>query len=599
MAAPPPSRRRLWFLACARVAVVSGAFTAVLGGMLLFNSVRLYRGAGNGKVRLVEAEELLPLKAALRQDSKNEALKEQLRNLDQRLRRDYFRRERLAARGGWWLTGAAVLFVASLQLALHLRRPAAAMPALSRFQPDPAAESQRAGRAVTATALALVGMTGALVWGVAPRWAAAGENAVAEAPKPPPGEASAARATTAAGEAPWYPTPEEVDRNWPCFRGPGGRATAKFDGLPEKWDGATGANILWKAEVPLHGESSPVLWDGRLYLTGADEKRREVYCYDAADGKLLWKQPVATPQASRAEPPEVMDETGYAASTPVTDGRRVVAMFANGEVAGFAADGKPLWSRHLGTPRNVYGHATSLAMWRHLVLVVFDQGEAEDELSKVLALDAATGATVWSTPRPVPNSWVSPIVIEAAGKPQLITSADPWVIAYDPATGKELWRVECMQGDVACSPSFANGLVYVANEGACLAAIKPDGSGKVVWKWDEGSLPDMCSLLTDGPRVYMVTYGILQAFDALAGKQLWEHDFETEFHASPLLVNGRLWLLSRKGTMIMGEATNDGFTETGRCELGEDCNAMPVFAPGRVYQRGRSNLYCIGTKDGK
>ena len=96
-----------------------------------------------------------------------------------------------------------------------------------------------------------------------------------------------------------------------------------------------------------------------------------------------------------------------------------------------------------------------------------------------------------------------------------------------------------------------------------------------------------------------MVFGKLQAFDALTGEHLWEHDLKTEVHASPSLVNGKLWILTLKGAMVMGEATNEGFKETGRCQLGDNCGASPAFAPGRIYLRGKQHLYCIGTKDGQ
>jgi outer membrane protein assembly factor BamB len=252
----------------------------------------------------------------------------------------------------------------------------------------------------------------------------------------------------------------------------------------------------------------------------------------------------------------------------------------------------------------MYGHAASLMMWRNLVIVVFDQAEAEEEKSEIMALDAATGTTVWSTPRPVPNSWVSPILIKHKDREQIITSADPWVIAYDPATGRELWKADCMKGDVAASPVFANDLVYVGSDQASIAAIKPDGSGnvtesKIAWKNEDDGLPDMSSMFCDGPRVYTLVFGVFHAFDALTGEHLWKHDTDTAFQSSPSWVNGRIHLLSSDGVMIMGEASAKDFNETGRAELGEGAGASPSFAPGRIYLRGKKHLFCIGTKDGK
>jgi outer membrane protein assembly factor BamB len=258
----------------------------------------------------------------------------------------------------------------------------------------------------------------------------------------------------------------------------------------------------------------------------------------------------------------------------------------------------------LGTLENTYGHAASLTLWKNRVIIVLDQADVKAGKSQIMALDASTGETVWSTPRLVANSWVSPIIIRHQGREQIITSANPLVVAYDPATGKELWQVKCMKGDVATSPAYANEFVYVACDQTCIAAIQPDGTGnvtanKIAWKQEDAGLPDMCSLLCDGPRLYTLVFGTFHALDALTGKHLWELDTKTTFQASPSLVNGRLHLLSTKGVTIIGEASNDGFKETGRCDLGESTGASPAFAPGRIYLRGKKHLFCIGNKDGK
>ncbi len=590
--APP---RQLWAQACSRIAVIAGVFSLILGGLLIVNSFRLYSGPGNGRVRLVEARELLPLKTALREDPKNEALKQQLRLLDQQLREDYFRREKLASRGGWLLMAGATVFLAALQLSAYLKRPRIPVPQIPTQRLDPARASARAAMAVAGTAVGLAGLTAALVWDTGWRWQD-------QLTKQSPGETETT--TPDAIDPAWFPTADEIAANWPRFRGHDGSGITTLTDLPASWDGPSGTNILWKSKIELPGENSAIVWGDRVFVTGADEKRRELYCFDAATGALLWKQAVGTPQSARAEPPEVMEDTGYAAPTAVTDGRRVFAIFANGDIAGFTNDGKPLWARSLGSPENLYGHATSLTMWQNRVIVVYDQGEADAGKSKIMALDASTGAPVWSTPREVANSWVSPIVITHQGREQIITSADPWVIAYDPATGSELWKVECMAGDVAASPAFANGLVYVGSDQASVAAIHPDGTGnvtetKIAWSQDEAGLPDMSSMLCDGPRVYTLVFGVLHAFDAFTGEHLWEHDTEAQFEASPSLVNGHIYLPANDGTMIIGVADNDGFKETGRAALGEGVGASPAFAPGRIYQRGKKHLFCIGSKDGQ
>ncbi|MEI7908461.1 MAG: PQQ-binding-like beta-propeller repeat protein [Verrucomicrobiota bacterium] len=592
---PVPSSRQIWAQACSRIALIAGVFAVALAGVLLVNTFRLYRGPGNGKVRLVEARELAPLKTALREDPKNDQLKQKIRDLDQQLRQDYFGREKLARRGGWFLLGGAAVFLAALKLGGHLRRPLVAIPNISARPADPVRSTALAAKAVTGTTLGLAGLSAALVWSTARQWQTTQSS-----------PATALPAAAAAGpiDPAWFPSAEEVAKNWPYFRGPTGSGITSLPNLPESWDGASGKNILWQTEIGLPGENSPVVWGNRVFLTGATAKRREIYCFDATSGAQLWKEPVSLPGADTGEPLEVDEGTGFAASTAATDGRRVFAIFANGDVTGFSAEGKRLWARNLGAPENTYGHATSLTLWHNRVIVVFDQATAKDAKSKIMALDANTGDTVWSTPRQVANSWVSPIIIQHQGREQIITSADPLVIAYDPATGKELWQAKCMRGDVATSPAYANDLVYVACDQTCLAAIKPDGSGdvtasKIAWQQEETGLPDICSLLCDGPRVYTLVFGKFHACDALTGEHLWEFDTKAAFQASPSLINGHIHLLTAKGVMIRGEATKDGFKEISRSELGEATGASPAFAPGRIYLRGKKHLFCIGTKDGK
>ena len=356
------------------------------------------------------------------------------------------------------------------------------------------------------------------------------------ATKPPPAEPPPAPKDTSPNPVPTTPagppTDEEWRRNWPRFRGPAGTGVSAYADAPTKWDGASGEGIRWKTAIPLPGNSSPIVWDKRVFVTGADETRRVVYCCDADSGAVLWEAEAPGTPASTAAPPKVGEATGYAASTPATDGRRVYAMFANGDIVAVDFAGQVSWSRSLGMPKNVYGHATSLAMYRDLVLVQFDQGTKQDKASKLLALKAESGETAWETPREVPNSWPTPLVIEHQGQPQIITAADPWVIAYAPADGKEIWRAKCLQADVGPSPTFADGTVFVANEFPGTAAIRPDGTGDVtdshvLWEADVGS-PDCCSpLATDQFLMVLASFGTMTCYNAKeGGEPLWEHDFD-------------------------------------------------------------------------
>ncbi len=221
----------------------------------------------------------------------------------------------------------------------------------------------------------------------------------------------------------------------------------------------------------------------------------------------------------------------------------------------------------------------------------------------LIALEAHSGKTVWQTRRPVPNSWASPIVINTGGREEIITCGSPWVIAYDPATGAELWRADCLGGDVAPSPIYANGLVFAVNASYYLAAIRPGGQGDVtkthiVWTAEEG-LPDICSPVSNGELVFVLTTygGILTCYDAQDGSFVWEKKLGTSFRTSPSLVGERLYLMSQSGVMFIVEAGRE-YKELGSAELGEASNACPAFLDGRIYIRGKEHLYCIGELGG-
>jgi len=394
---------------------------------------------------------------------------------------------------------------------------------------------------------------------------------------------------------------------WPRFRGPGGAGTAGDGEYPTFWDATTGEGIVWKTPVPLPGYGSPIVWGDRVFLTGADERTREVYCFDAASGGMLWRAVMDGVPDSRDGPEDLWNEASYAAPTPATNGLQVCAMFANGDIAGFDFQGKRLWACNLGLPDNDYGHASSPVMWRNLALVQFDQAKAEDGKSALIALDSETGRTVWRVKRPVGQSWSSPILIRAGGADQVVLLGKPWVMAYDPATGEEIWRADCMEDAywAAPSPVFAGGSVFAGADGGYLTATKPDGRGDVsktnVRQISDVDLPNIPSLVSDGELVFVLAeYGLLTCYDALSAEHLWQEDFteaDREFQASPVLAGGRLYFIDNQGVTYVVKAGRE-FESISRAELGEPCpGASPAFAGGRMYIRGNRHLYCIGAVD--
>jgi len=572
-----------WFRAAVITAAAAAVFCAIVGVKLVTNNVQSKTGG------LVHAEELSVLKAQLKANPRDEALKEQIRLLDYQLREEFFRRKAFSDRGAILLFGGVIVLVLSLRFAAACRRspPLPTEPAETTQLREGLAMRSRwavATIAVVFGTAALVLVTGSDP-DVIPAALEAIEKAPKEVPKPPVKSA--------------YPSPEEIRKNWPRFRGPGGLGISAYTNAPSSWNGKTGDGILWKAEVPLPGKSSPVVWSDRIFLTGAEKQNRAVYCFDTDSGKLLWQKPVNTAASSTEIPQEPMEDTGYAAPTAVTDGTRVYAMFANGDITGFDFQGSQVWATNLGVPENAYGHAASLSIWQDLVIVQYDQATAEDGKSRLLALKGPTGKIAWEEYREVPNSWASPIVIQHSKEHQIITSADPWVMANDPSSGALLWKANCISGDIGPSPVYSNGLVYATNVYAKVVAIRPDGIDDVTethiaWEAEDG-LPDMCSPLCDGKRLYLLAEGLFTCYNATTGDKIYEQDLDDMYHASPTLVGDKIYLLNDEGVMIIVKAS-DKFEEVGRAELGEICHASPAFLDGRIYIRSEKHLYCIGAK---
>jgi len=401
----------------------------------------------------------------------------------------------------------------------------------------------------------------------------------------------------APAQADVVPTPRPADDGtWPRFRGPDGSGIAPFDELPLTWDAATGENILWQTPLPLPGANSPVIWGDRVFVTGADGARREVYCLDAATGELLWTAPVAEGYAG--EPPRLHGMTGYAPATGATDGERVYEVFPTGHVIALDFEGNPVWHRWFDMSEDIYGHASSLVLHGDLLYVQIDLGKPDTGRSHLVALDRRTGETAWDISRPVQGSWTTPIVIDAGAREELITSAKPWIIAYDPLTGEEHWRVRCIEGDSAPSPIYARGHIFVANIYAELTAIRPGGSGDVTAthvSWSEkGLLPDITSPLSDGELVWtLATDGALGCYAADDGALQFRERLAPRFRSSPSVVGDRVLLVGEAGEVII-IAAERRYRRLGTGSFGEPVHSCPAFADGRMYVRGALHLFCIG-----
>jgi outer membrane protein assembly factor BamB len=549
-------------------AVVGGGFSVVFVALLVANFI------GSAVLGPSRENKLAAMKLRVQKEPENQELLAEIRRLDLKIRRDRLWRLAFARNAAFMLLGSVVVLLVAGKLAHEMTREPP-RPQHVAERGDAQIEEARRARWAVAGGLAVL-VLGSLILGIT-GWV---DFVQAEDAGPP------------------YASMEEKRQQWHRFRGPEGAGVSAYTNIPTMWNGKTGEGILWKTEVPLPGRNSPVVWKDRVFLSGADPNGRQVYCFDGESGQLLWQGDVPMTPVAGEEEFEIMEDTSYAAPTVATDGRRVYAIFPTGDVAAFDFHGRRLWHKSLGRPDSAYGYAASLETYEKLVLIQYDQGDGSEGKSRVYALDGLTGRVVWEVKRTLPNSWASPVVVDVAGQSQLVTLADPCVVSYDPANGKELWRAECIGGDVAPSPIYAGGLILALEPYAHLAAVKPTGQGDVTethiaWKMEEGA-PDICSPVGDDQYVYLLeSGGYLICCRTENGENAYEQDLKEEFRASPSLVGDKLYLLDLKGVMHIAQAGPE-YKELGRCELGEECYASPAFADGRIYIRGVENLYCIG-----
>jgi outer membrane protein assembly factor BamB len=386
-----------------------------------------------------------------------------------------------------------------------------------------------------------------------------------------------------------FPTQQEINNNSAAFRGPGSNGVVFQRGFPTSWNGSSGKNIKWKTAIPLTGYNSPIVWNDKIFLSGASATKREVYCFDLNTGKILWQTLVDKIPGSSATAPKVNGETGFAAPTLTTDGRRVYAIFANGDLIALDFEGKKVWAKNLGLPKNHYGHSSSLIMYRDLLIVQYDQSGN----TNVMAFAGKTGEQVWKTSRDVKITWASPILVNTGKQMEVMLVAEPFVISYNPATGKELWRFNCISGEVGPSLAYADGVVYSVNDYSKLAAVQVGTSPQLLWESDE-YLSDIPSPVATVKYVFLPTsYGMMLCYDAKTGEKYWEKDFGTPTYASSMLVDGNIWQMDKKGIMHIFKADKT-YTSVSEPALGEGSVCTPAFVGGKIIIRGDKNLYCIG-----
>jgi outer membrane protein assembly factor BamB len=387
---------------------------------------------------------------------------------------------------------------------------------------------------------------------------------------------------------------------WPRWRGPSGQGLVPDGPYPDRWSAKE--NVAWRTTVGGRGNSSPIVWGDRIYLTTAYDggQRLSIVGFRRADGTQLFETFVPAGDYERGHP-----KNGHASATPVTDGRRVYASFGSNGLLAVDLDGKLAWHRPVGRLANYHGSAGSPVLYKDRLFIYQDHGGSDAGGSFVAAFATDTGKPLWRTPRDASVGWGTPVVINANGRDELVVSSQRRVQAYDPASGKELWSVVGNTFEVIPTPVVGHGLVFCASGRAGpTMAIRPGGNGDVTsthvaWSVAKGS-PFVPSPMLLGDVLYLVNdmQSIVTAYEAKSGALLFQGRLGSErregFSASPVAVNGQVFFTNDDGETFVLKAGRT-FALSHVNQLGEPVLASPALVDGRWYFRTASSLVAIGT----
>jgi outer membrane protein assembly factor BamB len=406
--------------------------------------------------------------------------------------------------------------------------------------------------------------------------------------------------------------------NWPAWRGPLGTGISEEKNLPTTWSKTEA--VKWRVALPERGNSTPIVWGDRVFLTQAVGDRRTLMCFNRIDGKLLWQAGVT---ANEKEPTHDMNP--YCSASPVTDGERVIVSFASDGLYCYDFDGKELWKRtDLGRQIHIWGNAASPVIYKDLCFLNFGPGET----TYLLAVDKKTGRTLWkheeetgygresaAAGEPTKNppkretyigSWTTPVVMEVEGKDQLLMSWPRRLAAYEPASGKELWTCSGLNPLVYTSPIYGDGIaVSMGGFSGKAIAVRAGGSGDITESrrlWHHPLSPQRIAsgVVHDG-RIYIHDDpGIATCLDLKTGETVWKERLKgpgptgTNW-SSVMLADEKCYSINQGGDCFVFRA-NPTFELISVNSLGERSNSSIVPSNGELFIRTHEALWCIGSK---
>jgi outer membrane protein assembly factor BamB len=431
----------------------------------------------------------------------------------------------------------------------------------------------------------------------------------------------------------------QAEDNWPHWRGPQHNGVSDAKNLPMKWSATE--NIVWKIPLPSWSAATPIIWGDRIFITSPSksepkhepdqkqvqeqsqtQRRRRrsaldpggpkllLFCIAKKDGKILWERELDDKN-------QIHRKQNDATPSPVTDGRYVWAVTGTGKVAAYDMNGKPVWTKDLQKDYGPFGHnwgyGSSPLLHDGSLIVEVLHGMKTDDPSYIVSLNAATGEVQWHQERPTdaemesPDAYTTPVLLEHKGKTQIVISGGDYVTGHDFETGKEIWRAAGLNPlkrrnyRIVPTPIIVDGIIYAPTRKKPLLALKVGGTGDIteshlVWKYEGSAAPDVPSPVSDGKYFYMVDdRGLVTSLDAKTGTLIWGPETTTEgiVSASPILVDGRLYIINEKGvTSIVSVGPEFKLLATNELD-GSYTLASPAVSGSQLFIRTSTHLYCI------
>jgi outer membrane protein assembly factor BamB len=392
------------------------------------------------------------------------------------------------------------------------------------------------------------------------------------------------------------PVDGEGARFWPRWRGPSGQGLGSGAGYADTWSATE--NVLWKVPLPGRGNSSPIVWRDRMFLTAEYDggRRLTLVAFNRANGSRLWETAAPTGPTGSAH-----FKNGHASATPATDGERVYVSFGARGLMAVDLNGAVVWHQDLGRMDAYHGPAGSPLLYKDRVILYQDQSSD----SFIAAFAARTGRPLWRTRRDASVGWGTPVAVRVGDHDEIVVNGQSRVQAYDPDTGRELWRCSGSTYEVIPTPVVGRGMVFCSSGRAGpTLAIRPGGSGDVtrshlVWSSPRGS-PFVPSPIVYGDHLYMVNdmASIVTCIEAATGRTAWQGRLGVAqregFSASPVAVDGKVFFTNDDGeTFVLRAGPKFELLHVNR--LGERTLASPALVEGRWYIRTDRNLVAIGS----